>query len=55
MEDLSMSMSMMIDLEDVDRLVNSEDFTHFLLSHTTDFSTAAFILDTLFKKIAELK
>lgn len=46
---------MNVDLEEIKRVVKSNDFADFLLSHTVNFSSAAFILDTLFKKIDELE
>jgi hypothetical protein len=42
-------------IADFEKLVTSDEFTSFLLSHTTDFSAAALALDTLFKKLDELK
>ncbi len=42
------------DLNDMERVVKSDDFVQFLLNHTTSFSAAAMILNTLFNKIDEL-
>ena len=39
------------DLEDVKRLVTSDKFTQFLLSNTTSFGVAGFILQAVFDKI----
>ena len=36
-----------VDLEEVKQVIESPDFAQYLLSHTTQFSTAAFILQTL--------
>ena len=43
------------DLDDVKRVVNSDKFAQFLLSNTTDFGAAAFILQTLCDKIEEIE
>ena len=40
-----------VDLDEVKELVESPDFAQFLLSHTTQFSSAAFILQTLLDAI----
>lgn len=48
-------MNIEIDLEDIEQFVMSEEFRDFLLSHTTEFGTAAFILQTLLESIEELK
>lgn len=48
-------MDMAIDIIDVKQLVKSDKFSQFLLSNTTDFTTAAFILQTLFEKIEEVE
>lgn len=47
-------MDMTVNLEDVREFIESQKFTQFLLSNTTEFSTAAFILQTLLDKIEEL-
>lgn len=44
-----------IDLNNVEQFITSDKFAQFLLSNTTDFGTAAFILDTLIRKVEELK
>lgn len=49
-----MNMDMTVNLEDVREFIESQKFTQFLLSNTTEFSTAAFILQTLLDKIEEL-
>ena len=48
-----MNMDMTVNLEDVREFIESQKFTQFLLSNTTEFSTAAFILQTLLDKIEE--
>lgn len=48
-------MIMQVDLDDVKEFVESDKFTQFLLSNTTEFSTAAFILQTVLEKIDEIK
>lgn len=44
-----------IDTENIKEFVYSDKFRDFLLSATTDFGTAAFILQTLIDKIDELE
>ena len=44
-----------VNLNDVEQFITSDKFTQFLLNNTTDFGTAAFILDTLIRKVEELK
>ena len=48
-------MDMVIDIIDVKQFVKSDKFSQFLLGNTTDFTTAAFILQTLFEKIEEVE
>ena len=50
-----MNMDMTVNLEDVREFIESQKFTQFLLSNTTEFSTAAFILQILLDKIEELE
>lgn len=42
-------------LDNIKEFVNSEKFANFLVNNTTDFGTAAFILQTLFEKIDEIE
>jgi len=49
-----MNMDMTVNLKNVKEFIESQKFTQFLLSNTTDFSTAAFILQTLLDKVKEL-
>lgn len=44
-----------VDIENVKEFVYSDKFRNFLLNATTDFGTAAFVLQTLTDKIDELK
>ena len=48
-------MEISINLEDVKEFVESLEFANFLLENTTEFSTAAFILQILLEKIEELE
>ena len=42
-------------LEEVEATVTNDKFAQYLLSHTTDFVAAAFILETLLSAIDEAK
>ena len=44
-----------VDINDVEEFITSDTFTQFLMSKTTNFGTAAFILQTLLDKVAEIK
>ena len=44
-----------VNLLNVEDFVKSDKFTSFVLANTTEFGTAAFILQTLLDKIEELK
>ena len=46
---------MYVDIEEVNRFIHSDDFIQFLLSHTTDLETAAFIIDATEKEINKIK
>ena len=41
-------MDMQVDLKEVEELVTSPDFTTFLIEHSVDIGTSAFILQALF-------
>ena len=43
------------DIKDAERVVTSDDFTQLLLSKTTSFAAAAFILQTVLDAIKEAK
>lgn len=45
---------MTVDVEEVRKLVESDEFINFLLSHTENLATAAFIMQSVFDKIKEL-
>lgn len=45
-------MDMQVDLKEVEELVKSQDFTTFLLEHTVNIGTSAFILQALFERVA---
>ncbi len=42
-----MDLEVSVDLEEVKRVIEAPEFAQYLLSHTTQFSSAAFILQTL--------
>jgi hypothetical protein len=42
-------------LDDMERVINSSEFTQFLLSHATQIGTSVIILQTLLDKFSELK
>lgn len=46
---------MEIDLEQIEKFIHSDKFSHFLIDNTTDFSIAVFILQVLIDKVEELK
>ena len=48
-----MDFEVTVDLAEVKRLIESDEFCQFLLSHTTEFSSAAFILQTLLNAVDE--
>ena len=48
-------MNIEIDIKNIEEFVLSDDFRNFLMSKTTNFGTAAFVLQTLLEKIDELK
>lgn len=43
-----------VDLDNVKEFVESDKFIQFLLSNTTELSTAAFILQTVLERIDEI-
>lgn len=49
-----MNIDMTVNLKDVKEFIKSQKFTQFLLNNTTNFSTAAFIFQTLLDKVEEL-
>lgn len=48
-------MNIELDIKNIEEFVLSDEFRHFLMSKTTNFGTAAFVLQTLLEKIDELK
>lgn len=48
-------MNLSVDIDEVEKAVHNPDFIQFLSNNTVDFAVAAFILDTLLKKIDEIK
>ena len=48
-------MNLTVDIDNVEKFVLSDEFRNFLMSKTTNFGTAAFVLQTLLEKIDELK
>lgn len=44
-----------VNIDDVRKFVESSGFTNYLLNNTTDFNTAAFILDTVIKAINKVE
>ena len=43
------------DIKDAERVINDDKFSQYLLSHTTTFGAAAFILQTLFVAVDNAK
>ena len=46
-------MEITINMNSIRKFVESEEFHQFLLSHTTDFGTAAWVLQTLLEACSE--
>ena len=44
-------MTMNVDLNEVEKFVNSDKFAKFLLDNTTEFSVAGYILTAIFDRI----
>lgn len=44
--------AMEIDLQEVEELIKSPDFTTFLIEHSNNVTTCSFILQALFERIA---
>lgn len=44
-----------VDLQNVKQFVESPEFAQYLLSHTTDFATAAWVLQTLLDAVDEAR
>ena len=52
---MEFGLDMSVNLEKIKEFVESDKFIQFLLNNTTDFSIAAFVLQTLLDKIGELE
>ena len=48
-------METMVNLDNVEEFITSDKFANFILNNTTDFGTAAFILQVVLDKIDELR
>lgn len=48
-------MNIELDIKNIEEFVLSDEFRNFLMSKTTNFGTAAFVLQTLLEKIDEIK
>ena len=48
-------MEMTVNLENIREFIEGEDFHQFLVSHTTDFGTATWVLQTLLEAYFEAK
>ena len=46
-----MNFDIEVDLDEVRQVIESPDFAQYLLTHTTDFASAAWILQTLLDAI----
>ena len=44
-----------LDIQNIKEFVLGDEFCHFLMSKTTNFGTAAFVLQTLLEKIDEIE
>ena len=44
-----------VDLDEVQRVIEAPEFAQYLLSHTTEFASAAFILQTLLDAVDEAR
>jgi hypothetical protein len=44
-------MEVSVDINDVEKFITSDKFTEFLLNNTTDFATAAFVLQSLLEAV----
>lgn len=44
-----------VDMNEVERFINNPDFHYYLVNNVVEFSTAAFILQTLLDKVQEMR
>ena len=47
-------MEIELDLKEIEEFVTSDNFIQFIINNTTQFGTAAFILQTLTEKLDEI-
>ena len=50
---MELDMTVNVDLQDVKNFIESEKFCQFLLNNTTQFTTAAFILQSVMNAVEE--
>ena len=48
-------MEVSVDINNVKEFILSDNFRDFLVDNTTQFATAAFVLQTLLEKVAEIE
>lgn len=48
-----MNFEVSVDLDEVRAVIEAEEFSEYLLSHVTEFASAAFILQTLLNAVEE--
>ena len=48
-------MQVELNIKNIEEFILSDNFRNFLMSNTTDFGTAAFIMQALLEKVDELK
>lgn len=48
-------MEIELDIEKIEEFITSDNFIQFIINNTTQFDTAAFILQTLTEKLNEIK
>ena len=51
----AINFTMEIDIDEVKKLVYSDEFSEFLFSHSTNFSTAAYIMQLCFDGVDHLE
>ena len=51
MERIELGTTMEVDLSEVKKFIEDEEFAHFLLEHTSDFSVAAYVLQALLDRV----
>lgn len=48
-------MDVEVDINEVERFINNPDFHFYLINNVSEFTTAAFILQTLLNKVKEIR